>query len=430
MKTIFLPIILALLLAGCQQKQEKTSDPDLVKSLTHFHETQDYFRLKNAFDRNEDALSDRDQLYFQAIVSNVFNQAETSNQAIEKLLETHPAGLSDTLLAEIYQIKLLNHINLYEYAEATKTSEVLLKEYRARLDSAVLEDLENEIHIWQGLKNVPKQRITKQKDCTVPLTQDKVGLQNVAVKFPAKEMNMIFDTGANISTIRRSLVDSLGMQVIEADFFVTSAMGTRVKSDLAIAEKFEIGEMALENVVFLILEDADVSFPQIDYYINGIIGFPVIEAMEEIRITEGKELFVPKSPDNYSEANFALEGLKPIVSATRKGDTLQFSFDSGATSTMLFNAYLDKYREEIEAEYQKDMLVSGSAGGLVQFEGYKDVNVRLKIGGSEAELKGLQLHIDDVGGKKNYLHGNLGQDYISQFETMVISFRDAHIGFK
>ena len=46
-----------------------------------------------------------------------------------------------------------------------------------------------------------------------------------------------------------------------------------------------------KNVVFLVLDDEDISFPQIEYYINGIIGFPVIEAMDEVRISKNNTIF-------------------------------------------------------------------------------------------------------------------------------------------
>ena len=129
---------------------------------------------------------------------------------------------------------------------------------------------------------------------------------------------------------------------------MTASTGLEVNCDIAIADELIIGEITCKNVVFLVLNDEDLSFPQIDYYPNGAIGFPVIEALDEIRIDKDNNIFVPQNPVEYTFNNFALDGLMPIIACEYEGDTLSFHFDTGATSTSLYSQFYKDYKEEIE----------------------------------------------------------------------------------
>ncbi len=425
-------IILAIMFVviGCDRAGRSTSNPKVYSELEQLVNSQDYFKLKNTFDIHKNELSKTHALYFSAIINNVFNKAAISNLEIEKLLEAGDGILNDTLLNKLYRTKLLNHINLYEYEEASLCTENILNKFKTLNDSVEIQMLENEINIWSALKDVMKQEIRMDKDITFPMARDKVGLFNIDVTIGDSTENFLFDTGANFSVIIRSLAEKLGLKIIDSDFYVTAATGKQVESDLAVAPELSIGGIILENVVFLVMNDEDLSFPQISYYPNGAIGFPVIEAMNEIRISKDNRIFVPQIPVAYSYDNFALDGLMPIVAVEYERDTLRFHLDTGATSTSMFPLFYKDYRQEIEKNYKKVSFSAGSGGGVVEFGGYILNNISLKIADSFARIDSVNLHTEDIGDEESNFHGNLGQDFIRQFDEMIISFKYSSLLFK
>jgi predicted aspartyl protease len=426
-KTLFLLLIIII---GCQQPQDKKSDYILIQELEQLIDNQNYFKLKKVFEAQKDNLSKDHELYFKAIIFNVFNNLEKSNSVIDEIITQKVNNLSDTIMNSVYNTKLLNHINLYEYSEAALASEIILDKYLHLNDSREIETLNNEMKIWKSLRSTPKQEIFVNRDVSFPMVRDKVGLFNVDVTINDTIQKFIFDTGANISVIKRSLIKNLGLTYIESDFYVTAFTGQRVDSDIAIAETLRIGELTFKNVVFLVLNDKDISFPQIDYYINGIIGFPVIEAMEEIRISKNNTIHVPQNPVEYNLSNFALDGLTPIIAVKYKEDTLSFGFDTGARSTTLYSPFYDKYKSEVDSNYDLQNFKSSGAGGIIEFEGYITEDIDLKVRESIATLKKLQLHKNKIGTEDNNLYGNLGQDFIKHFDEMIISFKSSSVVFK
>ncbi|PLW94118.1 MAG: hypothetical protein C0591_13360 [Marinilabiliales bacterium] len=430
MKKQLIAIMSIVLLFGCGNPETKVSNQNVLNELEQLAETQDYFKLKKNYEAKNNQLSEAHSLYFSAIISKVFNKPEISNSAINHSLANENFNLNDTLLNKLYRAKLQNHINLYEYGEAASTSTYIQNHFQSLIDSADLEMLQNEIKIWRALSDIPKQQIIKNSDCTFPMYRDKVGLFNVDVSFGDSTKNFLFDTGANFSAIKRSLVEQLGLTLIEADFYVTAATGAQVKSDIAVVDELKMGDIICKNVVCLVLNDEDISFPQIDYYPNGIIGFPVIEAMDEIRISKDNQIFVPQNPVEYSFNNFALDGLMPILACEYEGDTLSFHFDTGATKTSIYPRFYNDYQSEIEKNYEKKSFKAGSAGGEYHFDGYEITDLHLKVADSEAILEKVNLHTENIGGEESNFHGNFGQDYIKQFDEMIISFKYSSLLFK
>jgi len=423
-------LLAAVIFIGCTTQNIKTSDKEVLKTIKQYVENQDYFKLKAYYEKHNVALAKSHQMYYKAIIHNVFNNAEESNKAIELLLKEDLSVLDDTLMNEIYKIKIFNHVNLYEYADAASASKFVQENYSNLNDSVQLENLANEYKIWNALAGAPKQQIVKAEDVRIPMNRDKVGLFNIDVDINTITKNFIFDTGANFSVISKSLAEKMGIEIIDVDFFVTAATGKKVKSSLAIIDKLSIQGLVCRNAVFLVFDDEYISFPQIDYYVNGIIGFPIIEALDEIRINKENEITVPIEPKQYTYQNFALDGLMPIIAVKYENDTLIMHFDTGAASTTLYSPFYDKYKDEITQKYELQKFSSASASGAVEFEGYIVDSIILSVANSSATLQNLQLHKDRIGNKSSNFHGNFGQDYIKQFDEMIISFKSSSLLFK
>ncbi|WP_163709744.1 retropepsin-like aspartic protease [Mangrovibacterium lignilyticum] len=405
------------------------SGPELIGKLESLVEHKDYFSLKEEFEVHKQDVPEIYSHYFSAILKTVFNDPEGSNVQIEKLLKFNVRPLDPNLLKRVYSIKLQNHIDLCEYSQAERTSRFIVATYSSLLDSTETEDYQNSMKIWTALKDSPKQELLRKGDFKGQLTRDKMGLFRIETAFPNDTLSFVFDTGANFSVMQRSVAVRLGMTLLNADFLVTAATGQKVKSDLAVAPLIEFGGISLKNAVFLVFDDEDLSFPQVDYQIEGIIGFPVIKALEEIHISKEDELFVPRTAAVYENANLSLDGLMPIVRVKYRNDWLLFHFDTGATHTALFPAFYRKYQEEIDRKYSLEKFSAGSAGGESEFEGYHLKKLKLGISGSDANLKNVRLQLNETGLGKQF-HGNLGQDFIKQFGEMVISFKYSAIRFK
>jgi len=428
MRQFMCQLFLCFCLTGIVNAQVQSDPAQLISQLQELVDQKDYFALKDAYDSQRTQLPKVYAMYFDAILQTVFNHPAKSNELIADILKAEPQRLSPDWLKRLYSIKLQNHIDLFEYAQAERVNRFIVATYGDLLDSTEVDEYRNSRKIWEALEDAPKQEIVRNGDFHGRLNRDKMGLLRINSVFGTDSLSLIFDTGANFSVMQRSVAGRLGLKLLNVEFEVTAATGQKVKSDLAIAPEILFGDIRLKNVVFLVFNDEDLSFPQVDYQIEGIIGFPVIKAMEEIQIDKENNLYVPKSPRQYTDSNFALDGLMPIVAVNYAGERLCFHFDTGATHTSLFPAFYQKYQEKIDRKYKLENFKAGSAGGEITQEGYILKKLPLDVAGAKASLKKIRLNLNETGLGDNY-YGNLGQDYIRQFNAFAISFKYASIRF-
>lgn len=393
----------------------------IFENLVRLMEEKNFFVAKALFEKNKEALKQTEQFFIGSMLDNAFNRLEASDT---KLKQINLSYLPDSLQIRYWQFKEDNAMKRFRYAEAKSAAETLLKDYRSSFDSTEIKNTQNNLKIWSALEKVPPQTIYKSSDTDIQMKKDKAGLENLPVMIYKDTIDFIFDTGANLSVVSESTARKMNMKIIPADIEVNSITGIKVKSDLAVCEKMTIGNMHFRNVVFLVFKDNSLAFPQIDYQINGIIGYPVIAAMEEISISRDGHLFVPESTVNsHTVSNLAMDGLMPLILIDGK----HYDFDSGADHTILYKTYYDEHKEVIEKQYKPDTISFGGAGGRKNYPGYK-IDVQFHIGDQVVSLKNVSLVTEKI--KDETVYGNIGKDVMKYFDKMTLNFRDMFVKFE
>ncbi|MGX5687442.1 pepsin/retropepsin-like aspartic protease family protein [Arcticibacter tournemirensis] len=412
-----------LLITACSLAYGQDAGPGVVE-INHLLSEKSFIKANELYKARKKELPAVYQCYVEASLNNAFNRLPESESMIDRVLK-YKKKLPDSLMVKLLEIKKDNTIKLYQYKEAAGTINTLLKDYSQFLTNKQRDDLKNDFALWSALANTPAQTITIKDNTILKIVQDKAGLKNIKVTTDADSVDFIFDTGANISTISRSVATKMGMKLIDASIKVGAITGKEVSARLALCDKLLIGNMQINNAVFLVFDDADLAFPQIGYHINGILGFPVIEAMKEITLTKDGYLTVPKKADHASYVtNMAMDQLIPLLFIKDN----PFTFDTGADNTILFRPYFLENREAITGQYQPETISFGGAGGAMKYKGYK-INASLDIAGRKISLKGISLVTDDMG-KDDGIFGNIGQDVIKQFQSMTLNFKSMFIHFQ
>ena len=398
-----------------------------MKSFLHKKE---FFRLRTALQNNADNISEASKLYFDAYVANAFNRNNESIDHINKLLDQYKSSLSDSDISALLYIQQDNYSKTYQYNKAGKICDELTGNYSQVMDTTILKDIETSGKLWNALSQVQKQEVEINSDETLPWKRDKAGLMNIPVSIADTMMNFVFDTGANLSTLNKKTADMLGLKIFDVSLNVGSSTGINNISSLCVADSLKLGNILFRNVVFLVLPDELLNFPQIDYRINGIIGYPVIEQLKEIKINKNEIISIPLQPEKTNLNNLALDELMPIVSFAVNNDTLCFHFDTGAKNTDLFKPYFEKYKPEITKQGKPEITKRGGAGGIVESKVYKIKDVVINCGNGKATLPEVSILINDINESGDKFYGNIGQDLISQFDEMIINFEYMYIDFK
>jgi hypothetical protein len=415
---------LIMLMSCAATKKSDTQSAVYFKQADSLLKQKDYFRARDYVTAHQAHFSPLHKNVLGAYIDNVFNRAAASNKQIATVLKEYDDALNDSLKMDLLRIKQLNHVRLYEYTEAHLTINRILENYPALLTFDDIEDYKNTGKLWLMLSGMPEQTLTQSGTTTLKMNRDKAGLANLATKSGTNNIDFIFDTGANISTVTESTAKAFNMSLLGEGIEVGAITGKTVISKIAVCPEFSIGNITIKNAAFLVLPDDALAFPQIGYQINGIIGFPVIEAMKEIQITQNDEFIVPKEKTKFTEQNMALDFLNPVININGE----YYTFDSGATNTSLYKKYMAKHASEIEGTYSLTELEFGGAGGSLSKKGYKIV-FRPIVAGRQLTINDTDLFTENVGREENLFYGNIGQDVIKQFTKMTLNFESMFIRF-
>jgi hypothetical protein len=221
----------------------------------------------------------------------------------------------------------------------------------------------------------------------------------------------------------------MGMTIYDVDIEVGTSGAATIQTSLAVADSLWFGDVLVKNLLFLLVPDETMSFPQINYAIRGIVGFPVMSAVEEIHLQKEGPLYIPLEPTQKAFSNLCMEGLSPYVRLFSGSDALVFKLDTGARVSELSKRYYDNHREAVDLAGRDTVVMRGSAGGI------RDSRVKIltgfpfRIGSKDGVLAEISVTLEDysfTGG----IDGNLGQDVLTGFDTMILNFRDMYLDFE
>ncbi|MFV0366359.1 MAG: retropepsin-like aspartic protease [Mangrovibacterium sp.] len=418
-------IMLLLCLTTFQTKaQLDRSTNQLIERMFEQLEQKQYFDLRRIYNSNELRLPSSYALFFGAHLDAAFNAPKESNAKITDLLQFPSGTIEPRDMLGLLSIKQQNHIHLFEYKQAWQTSKFITSTYSNMMNQTDYDNYTNTEKLWLALLNTPKQTLEQNADVSLKLTKDKANLYRINTSFETENESFVFDTGANFSVMQRSVAEKLGLEIIDTNFLTSAATGKLVQSDVAVVPELKIGEMTIHHAVFIIFDDEQLQFPEADYQIEGIIGFPIIRAMKEIHISQQHTLFVPKNKTALPTKNLALDGLFPIVEINCNDVPLAFHFDTGANITMLYPLYYKKFQKEINKKYTAQQLETASAGGSSKSTGFILKKTTFGVNNKSTKIKDVYLIIDGHNTTRD-VYGNLGQDFFENFKGYVLNFESS-----
>jgi predicted aspartyl protease len=393
--------------------------------LNHRH----FFELKRELESSTYAnLPAYRKLYYQAFLHNFFHDLTTSNEEIGLLLEKYKKQLTDNEIGNLLMKKIDNHVKLYQYQDAHLTTQLLLRKYKHALNAEERDDARNSDIIWKGLQNVPPQTTTINRETQIAYRRDLAGLMNIPVGFADSTYYFVFDTGANLSVITESYARKSNLRMLNVKFKVRAITGLQVHASLGIADELKLGNISVKNAVFMVFPDSALSFARGVYTIKGIIGFPIIEQLQEIRINKNA-MTIPQTAVDRNIRNFGVDELLPVITVAYNTDTLAFTFDTGAQFTFLNEPFYRQYKKLIDTAGKSMDMQIGGAGGITKTKAFRLPQIEINVAGHSAFIKDVSVKTTSTTPKDKLYFGNFGQDIMNQFKEMIINFRYMYVDF-
>ncbi|MEJ2084272.1 MAG: retropepsin-like aspartic protease [Acidobacteriota bacterium] len=392
---------------------------DEIEQLESLYSSRHFFALEERLGAwVESPRTDPRIGFYLAAVHAAFNRSIESNAVIRDLRER--ADLDVGLSARLLRMELENDLRTTDYADALATAKAILSLSEDPLTITSRAYAQRMLPLLIALEGTPRQTVEKSGFSRLALGRTR----RIPIEISGKRNRFALDTGANFSVIMTSEAKKLGLEIRTAGLRVATSTDKVVLADVAIAREVVIGKVRYQNVVFLVLPDGDLSLAGRDR-IAGLIGFPIVSAMEEIRFRRDDVLEIPQDPAKRTNRNLALNDLEPLVRARYSRDDILCRLDTGAEKSDFYEPFFRRYRERIEDAGKKVTAKRGGVGGYQDFAAYRLPRFVITVAGLDAQLRNVDVLTQPVRSPPyNFLDCNLGRDVLEQFPAYVLNFRD------
>jgi predicted aspartyl protease len=290
---------------------------------------------------------------------------------------------------------------------------------RLKPDSA---DLKNFLPLLRVLAGWPNMEVVECRGSHFKMKTAGKQAQWLPVKIEGRDVTYGFDTGAALSTIGRADAKLLGLEMRHVNMQLSEASGKAVPGvDVAIAHELTIAGLHLRNVPFFVLQDTGEPFAKMEVGTRGLIGLPVLMAMEAVRWdAEGRFAMGSEARVRHPGAqNLLFHGTTPIVEVAVDGRALIFSLDTGAVDTDL-NQGFARALPELAAAGRKETRAIVGMGGSATYDSVVLGPVTFSVGGYDVMLTAPHVFPSHSLGE---FDGNLGHDILDQAKSVTIDFK-------
>ncbi|HTI91800.1 MAG TPA: retropepsin-like aspartic protease [Puia sp.] len=399
----------------------------LIRQFDSLLNKKEFFRLERQLALHHEELPAARRLYFEAALDNAFNRNSSCVARIDSVLGSAPAGFQDSLKVNLLQLSGDSYFKMGFYAQAARTDSLLIHDFNKTMDSAALASVKDDWLIRNALRNQAPQTTEVGAGAVLTWSRDSIGLMEFPFRSHAQTVNAIFDTRANISSITRSYAEKLHLHLLDVNYTGGSGVtGLQFKMGLGVADSLYIGGVLVLHAVFQVMPDSILYIAPLHFQLNVIMGLPVIAQLQELQIYNDGRLVIPSVPTPGDLHNMALDGLDPVVLLRSDGDTLLYHFDSGASSTVLYATYFNRYHAAILRSGHSKRTKFGGAGGVKVNETFMLPSFRLELGPRAITIDSVSVLTEKISDAERF-YGNVGQDFMRQFKEMTLNFRDMYV---
>jgi hypothetical protein len=391
--------------------------------------------------------------FYRGVLANRSNQLKASIELLAPLVD-EVTGSGNTAHEKLLRMALAqDYLRLGEWAEAAKAYETLNARLHATLSTDELNEIEMPLMMLPLAKDNPPMTADPCEPFRIQVSDDPLGLIDIPVFIDARSHTWMLDPTQPFNLIDRSTAREVGLTISPQDATIHTLTGRPIQVHATVIPRLTIGgRLALHNVTAFVYNDADYYFPHSSYQVEGVLGYPALEAMGRLTVSDNAIQVDPAaeidpSVDNdrlKTGARFFLDGDQIIValgnprdpaanrstrdapsagdSSSEGPDDWMFAIDAGSQQTYLTSRWFDEHAAEFNG--QTTQMFSFPADQSPPQPAYVAESVPLNIGGATIDLHYISVLTQPLGSAAHDdVYGVLGIDALDQLKSYTFDYR-------
>lgn len=388
-----------------------------------------YFVLADEIDQ----LPPQQAQFYRGILANRENDVKKSIALLEPLLGTVTASGDPAHEKLLREALAEDYLRAGDYAKAASAYATL----EARLGRNLTPDEQDEIEMPLKMTPLaaanPPMTVDPCDPFVMQVSRDPLGLTDIPVFVDAMPHSWMLDPTAPFNLIARSLAREVGLKISDEAVTIHTLTGKPMQVRVTVIPRFTIaGRLTLHNMTAFVFDDADYAFPQSRYQVQGVLGYPALQALGSITVTADSTIEVQPSkeskadagdPPTTSGAHFFLDGDQVIVALGQAGNEHMFAVDAAGQQTYFTSRYYDEHTRDFSSAQLAPFTVPGS-DSLPPQPAYNADTIPLIAGGTTVQAHFVQVLTQPLGNAAlDDVYGVLGVDFLDQLRSYTFDYR-------
>ncbi len=438
---------------GAQVHTGTTSGLTLDARIQNLLADHQYFRVQAQIGQLPPQLA---QLY-RGVLANRSNDLKASIQLLEPLVAEVTAS-GDVAHEKLLREALAeDYLRSGDWAKAAAAYATLESRLAAHLTTDEQDAIELPVKLLPLAKDNPPMTVDPCDPFTLQASEDPLGLLDIPVFVDAASRSWMLDPTAPFNLMDRATARAVGLKISDESATIRTLTGRPIQVHMAVIPRFTIGgRLTLYNMTVFVYGDADYSFPNPPYQVEGVLGYPALAALGSLTITDEDIVQVrparqvdraEKSDLLTTGAPFFLDGDQIIVALGRAAatsvaadpaipgsaapaahsdpddhaDDRMFAVDAGGQQTYLTSRYFDEHA----AEFNSQKVSTFSFPGIESAQAaYVAETVPLTVGRTTINLHYLRVLTRPLGSAAlDDVYGVLGIDALEQLGSYTFDYR-------
>lgn len=435
--------------AGAQLHTGTSSGLDTDARLENLLADHQYLRIQAQLDQ----LPPDQAQFYRGILANRSNQLEQSVQLLEPLIDKVTAS-GDPVREKLLRMSLAeDYLRLSDWVKAGQAYQTLDDRLHAKLSPGEQDEIEMPLKMLPLAKDNPPVTIDPCEPFRLQVSNDPLGLIDVPVFIDARSHSWMLDPTAPFNLISRSIARDVGLDISPKSATIRTLTGRPIEVHSTVIPRFTIGgRLTLHNVTAFVFDDADYSFPDSGYRVEGVLGYSALAAMGRITVSDNTIEVSPAKEDSpqgdqdrlTTGARFYLDGDEVIVALGRakdpagdatlrdvlagslgdssEDDDRMFAIDAGGQQTYLTSRWFDEHAAEFNGQKMEPFSFPGLDSE--PRSAYVAGAVPLLIGDHAIGLHYIPVLTQPLGSAAHDdVYGVIGVDGLDQLKSYTFDYR-------
>ena len=387
-----------------------------------------YFTLADELDQ----LPPQQAQFYRGILANRENDVKKSIALLEPLLEKVVAS-GDAAHEKLLREALAeDYLREGDYAQAAKAYAALEQRLGSKLTRDEQDEIEMPLKLTPLAVDNPPMTVDPCDPFAMQVSRNPLGLTDIPVFVDATPHSWMLDPTAPFNMISRSAAREVGLKLSEQAVTIRTLTGRPIQVHATVIPRFTIaGRLTLHNVTAFVFDDADYFYPRTGYQVEGVLGYPALQALGSITVTANSTIEVepakePKAdsdPANTAGAHFFLDGDQIIVALGQVGNERMFAVDAAGQQSYFTSRYYDEHTHDFAGQKLAPFAVPGS-DRLPPQPAYMAETLPLNVGGTMVQAHFIQVLTQPLGNAAlDDVYGVLGVDVLDQLRSYTFDYR-------